>query len=45
LKKYADTVVPWNAEKIMEAIDGKRTDWENPDGKPLLLRNIARANC
>ncbi|HLH89983.1 MAG TPA: TIR domain-containing protein [Xanthobacteraceae bacterium] len=45
LKKYADTVVPWNAEKIMDAIDGKRTDWEKPDGQSLPPRDIARANC
>lgn len=45
LKKYADAVVPWNAEKIMAAIDGKLTNWENPDGKPLPTRQIARANC
>lgn len=45
LKKYADAVVPWNAEKIMAAIDGKLTKWENPDGQPLPARRIARANC
>lgn len=45
LKKYADAVVPWNAEKIMDAINGKLTDWQDPDGKPLPVRPIARANC
>lgn len=45
LKKYADAVVPWNAEKIMDAIDGKLTDWQDPEGKPLPVRPIARANC
>jgi len=45
LKKYADAVVPWNAEKIMAAIEGKLTNWENPDGQPLPARPIARANC
>ena len=45
LKKYADAVVPWNAEKIMDAIEGKLTNWENPDGQPLPPRSIARANC
>ncbi len=45
LKKYADTVVPWNADKIMAAIEGKSTDWENPDGVPLPMRPISRANC
>jgi MTH538 TIR-like domain (DUF1863) len=45
LKKYADAVVPWNAEKIMAAIDGKLTNWENPDGQALPARQIARANC
>lgn len=45
LKKYADAVVPWNAEKIMDAIDGKLTNWEDPEGKPIPVRPIARANC
>jgi hypothetical protein len=45
LEKYADAVVPWNAEKIMAAIDGKLTNLENPDGQPLPARPIARANC
>ena len=45
LKKYADAVVPWRADKIMDAIDGKITDWENPNGVPLPVRPIARANC
>jgi hypothetical protein len=45
LKKYADTVVPWNADKITAAIEGKSSDWENPDGVPLPVRPIARANC
>jgi hypothetical protein len=45
LKKYADAVVPWNSEKIMAAIEGKLTNWENPDGQPLPERPIARANC
>jgi MTH538 TIR-like domain (DUF1863) len=45
LKKYADTVVPWNTDKIIAAIEGKSSDWEDPDGKPVPERLIARANC
>ena len=45
LKKYADTVVPWNTNKIIDAIDGKLSDWEDPDGIPIPPRPIARYGC
>jgi hypothetical protein len=45
LKKYASAVVPWDSQKIMDAINGKLTDWQDPDGKPLPIRAIERANC
>jgi hypothetical protein len=45
LKKYADTVVPWNAEKIIDAINGNRTNWEDPDGIPRATRPITRYGC
>ena len=44
LKKYADAVVPWNAEKIMDAIEGKLTNWRILMGSSS-PRSIARANC
>ena len=45
LTKYADTVVGWNADRIIDAIDGKITDWDNPDGSQCASRPIARYKC
>jgi hypothetical protein len=45
LEKYADAVVGWNADRIIDAINGKITDWENPDGSQHTLRNIFRFKC
>jgi len=32
LEKYASTIVAWNAESIMAAIDGTANSFQNPDG-------------
>lgn len=45
LKKYADAVVGWNADRIIEAINGKITDWDNPDGTLCNPRPIRRYSC
>lgn len=45
LAKYADAMVGWNGSDIIDAIDGKTTGWENPDGSPNPLRPIKRYGC
>jgi hypothetical protein len=45
LEKYADAVVAWNANKIIDAIEGRLSDWERPDGSLTVPRPIARFSC
>lgn len=44
LEKYADSVVGWNAESIIDAIDGKDS-WECADGSQMDDREIKRIKC
>ena len=32
LERYASSIVGWNAQSIMDAIDGNKNDFQNPDG-------------
>jgi len=34
LEKYASSIVGWNSESIMGAIDGTANPFQNPDGSP-----------
>jgi hypothetical protein len=34
LEKYGTAIVGWNADSIIEAIDGTSNDFQNPDGSP-----------
>ncbi|MCH8838394.1 MAG: TIR domain-containing protein [Candidatus Marinimicrobia bacterium] len=45
LHKYAPTVVGWVGERIIDAINGKIDDWENPDGTISTPRQISRFKC
>lgn len=45
LKKYGSAVVGWQADRIIDAIDGKITTSEDPDGKEFPVRNIPTAPC
>jgi hypothetical protein len=45
LKNYADAVVGWNGDRIVDAIDGKVNDWDNPDGSQCAPRPIKRYSC
>lgn len=45
LDKYADAVVGWQADKVMDAITGKINNWFNPDGEEREMRAIARYGC
>ena len=45
LKEYADSVVGWNADRIIDAINGKNNSWENSDGSQCAPRPITRYSC
>ena len=45
LKDYADAVVGWTGNRIIDAINGKINDWENPDGTERAPRDISRYSC
>ena len=45
LKDYADAVVGWTGNRIIDAINGKINDWENPDGTERTPRDISRYSC
>ncbi len=45
LKKYADAVVSWRADHIIDAIKGEIDGWENPNGTPSPILPIKRHPC
>ena len=45
LDKYADAVVGWMGNRIVDAINGIINDWESPDGTKRASRDIKRYNC
>jgi hypothetical protein len=45
LDEYADAVVGWQAERIIDAIDGKTNTWETSTGEARAARAIARYQC
>lgn len=45
LDQYANVVVGWQAERIIDAIDGKIDNWETSTGATRPARDIARYNC
>ena len=45
LRKYADAVVGWRGNRIIDAIQGRINDWEDPDGTKLPLQAIPRYTC
>ena len=45
LNKYADAVVGWTGNRIIDAINGKINVWESPDGTERPTRNITRYSC
>jgi len=45
-QKYGDSIVGWQAEKVMDAIEGRTNDWVGPDGvTPSQERAISRYSC
>jgi len=45
LKDYADAVVGWRGEHLIDAINGKINNWENPDSTPSSPIPIKRHPC
>ncbi len=45
LNKYADAVVGWTGNHIIDAINGQIDGWQNPDGTDRAPRNIERYDC
>ncbi len=45
LGEYADAVVGWQAERVMDAITGKINNWFKPDGELIPPREIDRYRC
>ena len=45
LNKYADAVVGWNGDRIIDAINGKINEWDNPDGTERRPLQIRRYSC
>ncbi len=44
LEHHADSIVTWNADKIVSALDGNR-QWEQPNGAPRTLQPVNRVGC
>ena len=45
LDKYADTIVGWTGNRIIDAINGEINGWESSDGTPGAPREIKRYSC
>ena len=45
LQRYADAIVGWTGNRIIEAINGKFDGWENPDGSSRSPQSISRYTC
>lgn len=45
LDKYADAIVGWTGNSIIDAIEGAVDGSYRPDGSPAAARSIARYNC
>ena len=45
LDNYADAVVGWNSDRIIDAIEGEYQEWVTPAGEPRPDRSIPRYSC
>ena len=45
LNNYADAIVGWTGNRIIDAINGTIDGWENPDGTKCAPRDIKRYSC
>jgi hypothetical protein len=45
LDEYADQMVAWRGEQVVDALEGRLDGWRDPDGNPMPDRTIARYRC
>ena len=45
LDSYADAVVGWNSDRIIDAIAGRTNEWRDSTGSPRPMRDIVRYSC
>lgn len=45
LDDFADAIVGWTGNRIIDAINGKINGWESPDGTERTPRSIKRYSC
>lgn len=45
LTDYADAMVGWHGNSIIDAINGDKNGWEQSDGTPIAPRDIKRYSC
>ena len=45
LEDYADAIVGWNGESIIDAINGESDEWYKQDGSEQEYRIIKRHSC
>lgn len=45
LEEMGDAVVGWRGDRIIDALDGRLTTWEQPDGKERPKQPITRILC
>lgn len=45
LDQYADAVVGWQSDRIIDALDGKINNWTTSSGDVRAARTIARYSC
>lgn len=45
LEKYADAIVGWNSDRIIDAIEGRISNWVTADGGERPNRPIKRYGC
>ena len=45
LMKYADALVGWTGNRIIDAINGEINGWQKPDGSQFSPRDIERYSC
>ena len=45
LDRYADAIVGWTGDRVIDAIDGEIDSCENPDGSRWPKREISRYTC
>lgn len=45
LDRFADAIVGWHGQRVIDAIEGRINDRETPDGEPTAARAVPRYSC